>query len=158
MDGELKIPDDSPPYLAHLDFNVKLTHECGIPIRAATTFEAEFQMPALSPDSDIPEFPSLSGSLSGGPRCGFWRAQPSSQHLLGNGGRIHKCSEQSASLFQGHSHPWVFTICCDYNATINWSRLRSTSEAGNSPGFSLESLGSICKMDIMSVPTTGRIE
>lgn len=142
MDGELKIPDDSPPYLAHLDFNVKLTHECGIPIRAATTFEAEFQMPALSPDSDIPEFPSLSGSLSGGPRCGFWRAQPSSQHLLGNGGRIHKCSEQSASLFQGYSHPWVFTICCDYNATINWSRLRSTSEAGNSPGFSLESLGS----------------
>lgn len=91
---------------------------CGITIRATKAFEAEFQMPTLSPDSDIQEFPSLSGSLSGGPRGGFWVAQPSSQNLLWNGGRIHKCSEHSASLFQGHSHAWVFNICYNYNAKL----------------------------------------
>ena len=41
----------------------------------------------------------------------LWVARPSSQNLLGNGGRIHKCSERSPSLSQGHSHPWVFTMC-----------------------------------------------
>ena len=53
MDGELKIPGDSPGYLAHVDVSEKLTHQCGISIRAAKTFEAGFQLPSLSSDSDI---------------------------------------------------------------------------------------------------------
>ena len=48
MDGELKIPGDSPAYLAHVDGSEKLTHQCGISIRTAKTFEAGFQMPSLS--------------------------------------------------------------------------------------------------------------
>ena len=44
MDGELKIPGDSPAYLAHVDVSEKLTHQCGISIRTAKTFEAGFQV------------------------------------------------------------------------------------------------------------------
>lgn len=59
MDGELKIPGDSPAYLAHVDVSEKLTYQCGISIRAAKTFEAEFQMPSLSSDSDVTRVPFI---------------------------------------------------------------------------------------------------
>lgn len=94
----------------------------GIPVRAAKSYWSRIPVPTLSTDSDIPECPSLSGSPSGMPRCGFWVALASSQNLFWNGGIIYKCPECSASLLQGHPHPWVFTICSNYVATVNWGQ------------------------------------
>lgn len=140
MDGELKIPGDSPAYLAHVDVSEKLTHQCGISIRAAKTFEAEFQMPSLSSDSDVTRVPFIV-------RVPIRRTQV---WLLGGLAQLTKPAwkwRQNSQVLRtftftfSRAFPSVGLHHVLYNcsATINWNRLRSTSEVGSSLGFFSES-------------------